>query len=319
VKKKIEELLPDIIRKISKGESISTVDIEKRYGVNASSVRAHLRELKNNFYKNLYHYDGSTKKWVAKEVGFLDKILLKPEEVVVLNSLKKIGDNKSNSELGKWYHNVVNNYTRRTSSFIFKQHNVEDIDEGMEQLFAQIHSAIDKKVKVSLVYGNSFRIFYPYKVVNIEHYWYFLGYEESNDKGSPSQKLKTLKMSDIRYIKLLDERFVYDFSPLEPKLEHVINAYFSPSEPIISIYLLVNKNFAGYIDRAKLFSGWRKTKYITSIQDIKYVRYEVYITHPKFKEIIPTILQYMPNILVEDNEELSNEVNKILIEYQSIK
>jgi len=318
MKKKIEEIMPNIIRKISRGESVSTKYFKKKYGISESSARAYLRDLEENFYKNLYSYDGSSKKWGTKEIGFLNKMLLKPEEVVVLNAIKRIGK-KAKGELPNWYNNVVENYTRRTSSFIFKQHNVEDIDEGMEQLFAQIHSAIDKKVKVSLVYGNSFRIFYPYKVVNIEHYWYFLGHEENNDKGSPSQKLKTLKMSDIRRIKLLDERFVYDFSSLEPKLEHVINAYFSPSEPIISIYLLVNKNFAGYIDRAKLFSGWRKTKYITSIQDIKYVRYEVYITHPKFKEIIPTILQYMPNILVEDNEELSNEVNKILIEYQSIR
>jgi len=318
MKKKIEEIMPDIIRKISRGESVSTKYFKQEYGISESSARAYLRDLEENFYKNLYSYDGSSHKWVTREIGFLNKMLLKPEEVVILNAIKRIGK-KAKGELPNWYSEVVENYTRRTSSFIFKQHNTEDINEDMEQLFAQLHTAIDKKIKISLTYSKFKRIFYPYKIVKLEHYWYLLGYEESNEKGSSSKIIKTYKIIDIKALELLEEKYEYDFSSLEPKLEHAINAYFSPSKPIVSVYLLVRKFFAGYIDRAKLFSGWRKTDYSTTIQDIKYIRYDVGITQPEFKEIIPTILQYMPNILVEDNEDLQKAIDDILFEYQSTK
>lgn len=317
MKKKIEELLPNIIKRISRGEAVSTVDIEKNHKISASSVRAHLSSLEKNFYKNFYKYDGSSKKWVAKEIGFLDKIILKPEEVVVLNAIKRNGQ-KAKGKLSNWYSDIVENYTKRASSFIFKQHNEESISEDMEQIFAQLHTAIDKKIKISLSYNKFKRIFYPYKVVKLEHYWYLLGYEESNEKGSLSEIVKTYKIIDIKYLELLKEKYKYDFHTIEQKLEHAINAYFSPSNPMDSVYLLVRESFSEYIDRAKLYSGWRKTEYTTTIQKINYIRYDVSITQPEFKEIIPTILQNMPNILVEDNQGLQTAVDNILKEYQAI-
>lgn len=315
--KKIEELLPDIIKRISRGESISSIEIEKKYKISASSVRAHLRDLKENFYKNYYKYDGSTKKWVAIELGFVEKMLLKPEEVVILNSILR-NKNKLGNSLAPWHKKVVHHYMKRASSFIFKQNSIENINDDMEQAFALIHSAIDTKRTIQFKFIDTLRTVYPYKIINIEYYWYLLGYEENSEKeDSESQIVKSYSISKLRNISVLEEPFNYDFRDLDKKIKHILNAFFIPKNPLIPITLLIHKNFTGYIDRSPLFNSWEKTTQKEVIKDNEYIKYLTGVTDPEFREIIPTILKYMPNILVEEPLELKEKILQILTQYKA--
>lgn len=316
--KKIEELLPNIIRSISRGESVSSVEVEKIHGISASSVRAHLRNLKENFYQYYFKYDGSTKKWVATELGFVDKMLLKPEEIVILNSIlrnkKKLGQN-----LISWHENMVEHYVKRASSFIFKQHSTEEISEDMEQAFALIHTAIDNKQKLKLKFDNSYRVVYAYKIVNIEYYWYLLGYEESTEKkDSETQIVKSYSISKLRDITILDKKFLFDFSDLDKKIDHILNAFFIPKNTLIPVVLLIKKDFTGYIDRSPFFSSWEKTTQKEIIKDAEYIKYNTGVTDPKFREIIPTILKFIPNILVEEPIELKDKILEELTNYKTL-
>lgn len=317
--KKIEELLPKILRDLSNGIAVSTVEIEKIHGLSASGVRSHLRTLEQKFYKGCFKYDGSTKKWVTTEPNFLNKILLKPEEVVVLNAMLRTKDRLGDS-LVKWQENMVNNYVKRTSSFIFKQHISEEITEDMEQIFAQIHSAIDERKKLRFkLYGDYHYVVLPYKIINLEYYWYLLCFEESCEKeGANTQKIKSFTISKLRFLEILNEEFKHDFSDLEEKLEHAMNAFFSPDKPTITIELLVTESFTNYVERASFFSAWKKTTYTTVIKDIEYIRYEVKVTNPDFKEIIPTILKYLPNILAEEPIELKEKIEELINGYQGL-
>jgi predicted DNA-binding transcriptional regulator YafY len=316
--KKIEELLPDMIRSISKGASVSSVDIEQKHGISASSVRAHLRSLQENFYKNYYRYDGSSKKWVATELGFVDKMLLKPEEAVILNSILR-NKSKLGPSLVPWNEKLVNQYVKRASSFIFKQHNTEEIDEDMEQAFATIHNTIDTKQKLKFKYSDYYRVVYPYKIINIEYYWYLLGYEESSEKeDSEIQIVKSYTMSKIRDITILDETFQYDFGNLDKKMKHILNTFFRPKNALIPVTLLIKKEFINYIDRAPFFSAWKTEGIQENIKDEVYIKYTTGVTEPEFREIIPTILKYIPNILVEEPLELQDAITNKIAQYQDL-
>jgi len=318
MKKKIEELLPDLLRSISRGVAISSIDIEHKHGISSSSVRAHLRDLRDNFYKPYYKYDGSSKRWVATEIGFVDKMLLKPEEAVILNSILR-NKNKLGANLIPWHEKLVNHYVKRASSFIFKQNNTEEIDEDMEQAFALIHNAIDLKQKLKLKYSGYYRIVYPYKIINIEYYWYLLGYEENSENpNSETSIMKSYTMSKLRDISIIDEKFHYDFGDLDKKMKHVLNAFFVPKNPLIPVVLLVKKDFADYIDRSPFFSGWQSTNIQETIKEQTYIKYTTGVTEPEFREIIPTILKYIPNILVEEPIELQKIIANRLIEYQNL-
>ncbi len=316
--KKIEELLPCLLRKLSNGESISVIELQDRYNFSSSSIRAHLRSLRDNFFKKDIKYDASTKRWIAVKSGFLNKILLKPEEIVVLNSILR-NQNRLGKSLSKHTKELVENYLKRTRSYIFKQKNSEKIDKDMEEKFALIHSAIDEKKKLYIRFANTKRVFYPYKVVNIEYYWYLLGFEESkDDKQDGSCRIKSFALAKIQDIKILDDEFEYDFSNLDKKIEHIMNAYFSLENPITTVRLLVNEEIIQYIDRAQFFDSWTKEKYQTMVKDKRYARYEVGTSDKNFRDIVPTILKYLPNILIEEPEELKDEIMRKLDEYKYI-
>ena len=141
---KIEEILPQLLRDLSNGIAVSTIEVENKYGFSASGVRSHLRTLKEHFYKGCFKYDGSTKKWVTTEIGFLNRELLEPEEVVVLNGIYR-NKNRLGDSLVETHEKLVKSYLKRTKSYVFKQHIAEELTDDMEQTFALLKHAVNTK------------------------------------------------------------------------------------------------------------------------------------------------------------------------------
>lgn len=314
--KKIEELMPSILKMLSRGESVSTVQMQTKHGFSASSFREHLRTLKENFFKNDIRYDASSRSWVAIKIGFLDKILLKPEEIVVLNSILR-NKNRLGAGLSRYTQTVVENYKKRTMSYILRQQNSEKIDKNMEEKFALIHTAIDEKRKLNIMFADSNRLFYPYKIVNIEYYWYLVGFEESKDqKQEDSHKIKSFALAKIQEINISEDEFRYDFSRLDKRIGHMMNAYFSFKNSITVVQLLVHEDLVDYIDRAMFFSSWRKIDGLNIVKSQKYIRYDVDTSDEYFRDIIPTVLKYLPKILIEEPDELRDMIAVKLDEYK---
>jgi len=311
VAKKIEEILPKILKDLSNGIAISTVEIEKKYGFSASGVRNHLRTLEARFYKNCFKYDGSTKKWVTTDRGFLTRELLESEEVIVLNGIYRNKDRLGIS-LSKTHEKMVESYLKRTKSYIFKQHKAEDVTEDMEQIFAMLKKAINKKNIVELDYPSKgslkTRRVFPYRIVYIEYYWYLICYEEND-------KIKSFRLSLIQSPKILDEVYKYNFENVNLRLKLAMNAYVDFKEPIDTVDILVVDFLTNHIDIASFFTAWKPTDYTTEINKVKYRRFEVKITNPKYDDIIPTILKYMPHMLVESPDELKEAIDKRINQY----
>jgi len=310
--KKIEEILPKILKDLSNGIAISTVEIEKEYGFSASGVRNHLRTLEQRFYNNCFKYDGSTKKWVTTDRGFLTRELLDPEEVIVLNGIYRNKD-RLGSSLSKTHENMVESYLKRTKSYVFKQHIAEDVTKDMEQVFAMFKRAIGAKNIVELDYPSKGtlkrRRVFPYKIVYIEYYWYLICYEESD-------KIKSFRLSLIQSLNILDEVYKYNFENVNLRLKLAMNAYVDFQEPIDTVDILVANHLVNHIEIASFFTAWRKTKYITEINKVKYRRFEVNTTNPNYNDIIPTIFKYIPHMLVESHDELKKAIDERMRIYQ---
>lgn len=307
---KIEEILPKIFRQLSSGSGVSTVNIENDHGLSASSVRAHLRSLKENFFPKSIKYDGSTKKWVAIEPEFLKKSLLKPEEIVILNGMLR-NKSKMGSSLTPWHEQMVNSYVKRTKSYIFKQHTAEEITGEMEHTFAILQNAIDDKKKVELEYSGKMRTVYPYKIVYIEYYWYLICYEESASPGI----IKSLRVSKIVDPYMLDETFSYDFDHVDKRLNLAMNAYVDFQNPFQTARAWVSKEIKGHVVLAAYFKAWKELPLTREINNVKFTLFDITFTNPDFNDVIPTILKYMPNILVEEPIELKEEIDNIIKAY----
>lgn len=312
--KKVEEILPNILKDLSNGIAVSTVEIEKEYGFSASGVRSHLRTLQQRFYKGCFKYDGGTKKWVTTDRGFLNKDLLEPEEVVVLNGIYR-NKNRLGASLIKTHEKMVESYLKRTKSYVFKQHISEEITEDMEQTFVLLKRAINNQNVVTFNYPSrgelKARKVYPHQVVYIEYYWYLICFEEDD-------KIKSFRLSQIQSLQISGEHYSYNFDNVELRLKLAMNAYVDYTAPIEVVNILVEKTIVNHVEIAAFFSAWKKTDYTTVIGDKKYTRFEVRVTNPDFKDVIPTILKYMPRMLVEEPSELKEKIDFIISEYASM-
>ena len=310
-KQKIEELIPSLIHRISNGEGISVAEVAKRHKVSADGVKKRLREVRDEFYKNAFGYDGSTRKWVVKsgQLGFLQRELLEPEEAVVLTAISRTKD-----RLGKGlittHEKIVNNYTKRAKSYIFKQHKAEEITEDMEQIFALLQHAINNKNVVELEYNDKIREVYPYRVVYIEYYWYLICAENN--------KIKSFRISLIKELDILIDTYEYDFSTVDERLQLAMNAYVDYQEPYKHISVFVWEKIVNHVDIAAYFNAWKKLDETTTINGKQFQKFEVVTTNPNFDDITPTILKYMPNIVVDEPQELIEKIAEIVNQYQSI-
>ena len=301
--KKIEELIPALIQQISNGNGISVKEIAKTHKVSADGVKKRLREVRDKFYKDCFDYDGSTRKWVVKsgQLGFLQRELLEPEEAVVLTALERTKGRLGKS-LIQTHEKIVENYTKRTKSYIFKQHKAEEIDDDMEQTFALLKHAINDNSVVRLDYKEKTRDIYPYRIVYIEYYWYLICAEDD--------KIKSFRLSQIQAPQILKETHKCNFNDVNLRLDLAMNAFVDFKEPIQTVEILVDEVRTNHIEIASFFKAWKKTDYTTIINNVKYRRFEVKITNPKYADIIPTILKYMPEMLVESPDELKETVEE---------
>ena len=64
------------------------------------------------------------------------------------------------------------------------------------------------------------------------------------------------------------------------------------------------------------FSSWRKVGEPVFVKSQKYIRYDVDTSDKDFRDIIPTILKYLPKILVLEPDELKDLIVTNLDEYK---
>jgi len=310
-KQKIEELIPSLIRQISNSKGVSVVEVAKEHKVSADGVKKRLREVRDKFYKECFDYDGSTRKWVVKNghSGFLQKKILEPEEAVVLTAIYR---NKSSlgKELTPTYEKIVGNYTKRAKSYMFKQHIAEEITEEMEKTFALLKHAINNKRVIELEYNGKIREVYPYRIVYIEYYWYLICAEDN--------KIKSFRVSLIKELDILIDTYEYDFNNVDERLQLAMNAYVDYQEPYRHISVFVWEKIVNHVDVAAYFNAWKKLDKTTTINGKQFQKFEVVTTNPHFDDITPTILKYMPNMIVDEPQDLIDKIDKILQSYRTI-
>ena len=313
---KIEELIPSLIKQISDGRGISVKEIAKTHKVSPDGVKKRLREVRDKFYINCFDYDGSTRKWVVKNghLGFLQKKILEPEEAVVLTAI-----DRNKSSLGKklipTHEKIVIDYTKRAKSHLFKQHISEEMTEVMDKNFTLLKHAIKTKNIVELDYpskkdGYITREVYPYLVVYIEYYWYLICSEDN--------KIKSFRLSLIKNPDILIDKYKYDFSSVDERLSLAMNAYIDYKEPYKYIYVYVAQERVNHVEVASYFEAWKNLGQTKVIHGKTYQKFEVKTTNPRYDDITPTILKYMPEMIVDEPQELIEKIDKILQSYQTI-
>ena len=305
--KKIEELIPDILRKLSQGIAISIKDIARLNNLSADGIKKKLNDVRKKFYNQCFYYDNSTKKWkVGKNMkGFLKYTLLSPEEAVALSALHRTKDRLGN--------NLIDVNEKIIDSFIIDINKKLNKEIKFDYLLKILLDAIQNKQVVEIdILDNCIsysETVYPLRIIYIDEHWHII-YSKKN-------KILLQKIILIKSVKILEKSFIYDYSDIDLRLKYLINDFIDFNQPIKIISVLIKLKILDQLKLTNYFNSWKEINYKIILNDEAYCRYEIKITNPDFDDILPIILKYMPNIIVEDPKELIEKIEKIISYYRA--
>jgi len=303
VNKKIIDILPTLLKRLSNGESLHIPTLSSDFSIPKSTLVNNFNSVIIPLFPNDIQYDNSTKQWYSKK-NFLSETLLSADELVTIKLLE-IHSEKLTRRFGLSTKRLFNRFKNRASLKIFKKVKMEKVTKDEEARFALIQNAISSKRVLTCVYHEKDRVIEPLKIVMLEGYWYLFFWNiETSD-------VRKYYLKDIENLELIDKNFTSPHRDILKRIDYAINAYFKVDETL-DVELLVHKEVKKYFERQPL----NKSQYIVKEND-DYFKMTITVTHEK--EIIPTIQQYFPYILVLSPESLYMAIEKNLENYRIAK
>lgn len=167
-----------------------------------------------------------------------------------------------------------------------------------QKLVKNLEEAISKRKHIVIEYENSKlsgRKISPLKIVWFDGFWYLLAY------GKDETILK-LRLDKIQDAKLSDTTFI-PHAPLEKILNDSASIWFEENRKH-KVRLIINAQVAKYFEKRTYFP---KQEIVKTAKDGTLT---IKCAVGRYEEILPTILQWMPHILVQEPKELIDLITK---------
>ena len=291
----------DIIERLNRGDKIELNKYKNRKP-GPRTIKNYLNGMKKYFLKESLRNEHGV--WLIKRAGFLKILGISANELIALVDILNKAENNPD-DLKEIKERIVMDYSNRI--FSESTENKEKISTPMRITIQTINNAIDANKKISFVFSNYTRVVQPCQIFSKEYYWYLVGYEEK--KIEPKTKneenvciMKTYSVNKIKSAERLNEDIDYDFSSAVDILKYALNGYITWEDKPKDVHLLIHKNLTNNIDRAGIYKHW--TKIYPSETNRDYIIYKTKSVHREFKDIVPTIMKYAPEIKILDPVEL---------------
>ncbi|WP_455756455.1 helix-turn-helix transcriptional regulator [Sulfurimonas sp.] len=212
--------LIDILTKLSKNELPTTKDLAKEYGVT-------IRTIQNDLNKRLINYP--IEKTTGHKYQFIDGFslshsALNTDEMILISlALSQFSDVK---DFDKITNSTIKKLISTTflSPYHMKKNDLQNINID-SKLIQDIEDAIELNMIVNVRYKGNKKEVSPYKIVNIDGFWYLLA------KDLTDNKIKTYMISSISDIEVLHNKTCDNSNINIPNiLDKVNSAYFQDGE-----------------------------------------------------------------------------------------
>ncbi|UFS62745.1 WYL domain-containing protein [Sulfurimonas sp. HSL-3221] len=316
MKYKAQEVVVIILNELSRSQSVVLSSFADFYDVNELTLARNFRDVRDHFYSDDIEYVRKEKLWIAKRPRFLDDSFIKAEEAVVLTGILKNSSHFGHS-LSQQVGLIVNYYKKRRYYNLLQPDTIEDA-EPMKSFFATVEMAIRAGQYINLHYRKNGEIkqreVLPIRIANMEYYWYLIG-EFKTDSGKEIRYLAFRKIEKIEPINSYAK-----YSVLR-ELRHQVkdsnkgmNAFYKPYQKHKKVKVMIPEHFEEYIKSTPYFSTWKRATGSKIIEDKKYIFYNIITTDgDEYRDIIPTIQKYMPDVVVCNNDE-NQELIRIMRE-----
>lgn len=291
---KMIDALPKLLKKISNGEALHIPTLSDELDIPEKTLQDNIKKHLVPIEISEIHFDKSVQAWIGKH-GFLSETLLSEYELVAMQLLET-----HSKKYGRQFilstQRLFNRFKRRASLTIFKKSKMEQIGKDDEGKLAIIKTAISQKRILHCKYNGKDRIVFPLKIVLLEGYWYLFLWDTENNE------VRKYHLKTIQSLNLQSENFTTPENKVIDHLDNAINAYFKDAE-LIPVRLFLHKSISKYFQRQPL-SG---SQTITAC-DENYDQLDIWITDER--EIIPTIQQYLPYIIVDSPNSLKQTIQE---------
>lgn len=212
--------LVTIITKLSNNERYTTKEFAKEFNVSP-------RTIQNDIYKRLFDSFPITKDELGRfkfEDGFsLDKSMLDNEEMILLSlSLNCFNESKN---FNKTTQSILQKmlYPNFFNPYYIKKEQFESIDLK-SNLVKTIEDAIKNRSLCQIGCIKNKKIVEVYKIASFDNFWYLFA-KDINDN-----KIKTFMLSNIKSIKLLNEKHTTNLKQIDDVLQNIHSAWFDDGQ-----------------------------------------------------------------------------------------
>ncbi|MCW8837544.1 MAG: hypothetical protein OQK11_02460, partial [Thiovulaceae bacterium] len=87
--RQVFDYIPSIIQDISDGNSLTIPEYADKYELPESTLRKHISEIQDRFYKHEFKFSKSDNRWISTKPRFLNEMILQPHEAMILNQILK--------------------------------------------------------------------------------------------------------------------------------------------------------------------------------------------------------------------------------------
>jgi len=316
---KIEELVVDILERISSGSPVSMAFYEENSRFKRDPIILRLKEASKLLEAEVY-YDDRIKLWTTRRPNFLEYSPLTPEEAVALAGIKRNADHYG-ATLSRTVHYIANFFKRRRYAAKLQNYSVENFKSFMP-ITTIIDTAIYRGQYLDIEYNSGeevkIRTVTPLRIANVEYYWYLIAIEKGKTE---KQDIRHYALHYIEKIALNDLVFDPYFHQRMRNLvrqSHLgMNAYYKPYNDAKRVVIMIPEDFLHFLERSPFFKLWEIGKQHDSVtiqvadegeeKEICFRKVHVPSTDAEYRDIIPTIQKYMPQFIVpdiQDNKEL---------------
>lgn len=293
---KLFSRLTKILERLYNGEVLQSSELAKDYDVS-------VRTIQRDFIERLepsFPIERNGIKWKMIDGHKLARTKIQ-REIIVLDIMENMTKSLG-TEIFTKSKNLLSKLKNDEESAFYTKLLFEDMSKNITD-FEKLETAIKKQKVINFIHDNKKKFMKPYKILNLDGYWYICGV------NTKTNRLTNIRISKTSLISVTDEYFV-KLSDIDDKVKTAITGNFKPYRKLQNVELLIEDEPNHILKKIPISS----TLKVIDRSDIEgWIHISLQVTD--LAEITPFIKKNMPKVFVLSPQKLRERILNDVNEY----
>lgn len=225
---KLFSRLTKILERLYNGEELQSSELARDYDVS-------VRTIQRDFIERLalsFPIEKNGIKWKMIDGHKLARTKIQ-REVIILDIMENMTKSLG-TEIFTKGKNLLSKLKNDEESAFYTKLLFEDMSKNITD-FEKLETAIKKQYIISFIHDNKQKQLKPYKILNLDGYWYLCGV------NIKTNKLTNIKINKISLLSITKNQFE-KIKDIDDKIKCAINGNFKPSRKLQKVELVIEDN-----------------------------------------------------------------------------